>query len=50
MAAETEALARCSECGNTYAVFKDGEEWRVLGTDGDCSCGNGEFNILSSGD
>lgn len=47
MAAETDALGRCTECGKAYAAFKDGEEWRILGTDGNCSCGNGELTILS---
>lgn len=46
--AETEALGRCTECEKTYAVFKNGGKWRVVGTDGTCSCGNDEFTVLSA--
>ena len=47
MAAETEAIGRCIECGTTYAVYRKGEDWSVLGTAGNCKCGNDEFTILS---
>lgn len=47
MTADVDALGRCTVCGKTYAVFKDEENWRALGTDGNCSCGNDEFTLLS---
>ncbi|MFC6942892.1 hypothetical protein ACFQE8_23530 [Salinirubellus sp. GCM10025818] len=50
MTAETEALGRCTECGQVYAVYRTTESWRALGTDGDCRCGNAEFEILSDRD
>lgn len=47
MTAEAEALARCVECEKTYAVYRNGGEWRALGTDGSCSCGSSQFAVLS---
>jgi hypothetical protein len=47
MAAETEALGRCTECGKTYTLYEDPSGWRALGTDGSCRCGNEEFTVLS---
>ena len=50
MAAETDALGKCTECGKTYAVFRAEEDWHPVGTDGTCSCGNGEFTALADSD
>lgn len=47
MTAEVEALGRCTECGHVYAVYRLSGCWRALGTDGDCHCGNDEFEVLS---
>jgi hypothetical protein len=47
MTAETEALGKCTECGKVYAVYQEGERWRVLGTGGGCSCGSDELTVLS---
>lgn len=47
MTAESEALGKCKECGQIYAVYERSGRWRALGTDGDCRCGNGEFEVLS---
>ena len=48
MAAETEALGRCTECGMTYAIYRGPDGWRALGTDGSCRCGHREFAVLSA--
>lgn len=47
MTAEAEAMGRCTECGQIYAIYEREGCWRVLGTDGDCHCGNAEFTVLS---
>ena len=47
MASEAEALGQCIECAATYPLYRKDGEWRALGTDGNCRCGNGEFTVLS---
>lgn len=47
MTAESEALGQCTECGHIYAVYERSGAWHALGTDGDCHCGNDEFEVLS---
>ena len=47
MAAKAEALGQCLECGHIFVVYRRAESWRALGTEGDCTCGNDSFRILS---
>jgi hypothetical protein len=47
MASETEALGQCTECAATDPLYRRDGEWRALGTDGNCECGNGEFAVLT---
>lgn len=50
MAARTDAAGRCTDCERVSVVYETGGDWRVLGTGGDCQCGNDEFTILSDGE
>jgi hypothetical protein len=43
-----EALGVCTQCGRSYPVFRDGDRWHPIGTDGTCRCGGREFTVPDS--
>lgn len=46
---DPQLLARCAECGNIYPAQATGSgEFRPIGTEGECDCGNTEFELVSA--
>ncbi len=40
-------FARCTDCANIYpAQEKTNGNFRPVGTDGSCNCGNAEFELV----
>lgn len=43
---EPTLFARCTDCGEIYpAQEAENEDYRPVGTDGSCKCGNEEFEL-----
>ena len=43
-----EAFGKCTECGAIYPVqSNENGEYRPVGTDGTCDCGNDRFESVS---
>lgn len=46
---DPQMLARCTACGSIYpAQETDTREFRPIGTEGECDCGNTEFDLVSA--
>jgi hypothetical protein len=44
---EPSRLGICTDCGRVYPVQTDADRLRPIGTDGNCRCGNDEFEPLA---
>jgi hypothetical protein len=44
---EPTLLGVCTDCGRAYPTQADADRLRPIGTDGNCRCGNDEFEALN---
>lgn len=41
-------LGLCASCGAVYPVRRQGDDWRAIGTDGACRCGEDDFRLMQA--